>query len=156
MTSITKRDHQREDWLFLYSYSKCSSSVSSGPIEAGSPEPPSAQTPAGPPTATIPRSDPDLPLTCSRSSGGRWRAPRPAAAAPPPARVSLPVLTGNRQRHHAAGGPGRITGPAGGKGGTGEPEPGLNGADCQTLLQGLWCSPTVVTVGSSAPRLPSD
>lgn len=66
----------------------------------------------------------------SSPPGQKWLLLQPGAefrlaAAPVPA----------WSQHHTAGGPGRIAGLAGGKGGTGEPEPGLSGADCQTLLQ---------------------
>ena len=71
---------------------------------------------------------PKIWLPCSRLSGGRWRAQRP-----PLLRPGAAVRLG---RHHAAGGPGRIAaGSAEGKGGAAEPEPGVLGADCQTMLE---------------------
>jgi len=39
-----------------------------------------------------------------------------------------PVPTVGQRRRHTVGGSGHVAGPAGGKGGTGEPEPGLPAA----------------------------
>ncbi|XP_038570632.1 28S ribosomal protein S28, mitochondrial isoform X3 [Micropterus salmoides] len=60
------------------------SGVESGSPPAGPPGSGSARTPAAPPPRTGPDPASLPPSTCSRSSGGRRRAPRPAAEAPPP------------------------------------------------------------------------
>lgn len=77
-------------------------------------------------TETSPqRTDPDL--TCSQGSGKRTKSSASgsnvSSLLPQPARD-----------------PGRIAGTAGGEGGTGEPRPGLGGADCllQVFLRDLF------------------
>ena len=62
------------------------------------------------------------------AAGGRRRRLSAAAGSPCP-------LPRSQNRHHAAGGPGRTAEPAGGKRSPGEPEAGLSGADCHSLLK---------------------
>ena len=85
----------------------------------------------------------DADLTETLEKQGTYRQPRPdrsysrgAAESVCSCRTwsSLPI-PGSQNRHHAAGDPGRIAGPAGGKGSPGESDPGLNGADCHNLLK---------------------